>query len=323
MPLKMNRIRRKERPHPGSLKSWMQAFRLHFVPTSLFPALLGTVIAWVSCGQFHLLNFAMVMIGMALHHIALNMIDDVYDYLHDVDRCQDEEKNPYAGGSGVLTKSLLPVGRLLGLSLLFYTLSVSAAVYLALSVGWSVLIFTGIGMFSSFFYSAPPLRYGYRGFGELSLLINFGPVICLGAFYVQCRSIAWEPAIVSLIPGFLMWSMIVINEIPDYEEDRQAGKLNLVARFGKKSGVLLYAAGLIGAYATILLAASFGVASIYILLGVLSMPVALQSFRLLRENYRDKLKMAPANLAAIKVHALTLSGLILGYVTEGAMAKWF
>ena len=166
----------------------------------------------------------------------------------------------------------------------------------------------------------PPIRYGYRGLGELSLLINFGPVVCLGAFYVQTRSIAWEPFIISLIPGFLMWSMIIINEIPDYEEDRRAGKLNLVVRFGRKPGVALYLAGLMCAYGTILLSASFKVTSFFILLGLTTVPMAYNSFRILNENYMDKMKIAPANLATIKVHALTLSCLIIGYLVPGAMS---
>jgi len=212
---------------------------------------------------------------------------------------------------------------MLGISIVCYLLATVTAIYLTMAVGWPVLIFVGIGLFSSIFYSVPPIRYGYRGFGELSLLVNFGPVICLGAFYVQTRSITWEPCIISMVPGFLMWSMIVINEIPDYEEDCQAGKLNLVARFGKKSGVLLYAAGLISAYTTLLLAVSFRVTSFYLLLGFLSTPLAYNSFRLLKENYLDKLKMVPANLAAIKVNAFTMSCLIMGYLAEGAMLKWF
>ena len=50
----------------------------------------------------------------------------------------------------------------------------------------------------------------------------------------------------------MMWSMIIINEIPDFEEDRRAGKLNLVARFGRKTGAVLYVLGLIAAYAVLL-----------------------------------------------------------------------
>ncbi len=319
MPLKMMSLAVENREPLGIMGIWIQASRLQYVPTSIFPAVLGSVIAWVTFREFNFWYFAMVIIGVTLHHIALNMIDDVFDYLHAVDRSHGREKNPYTGGSGVLTGELLSVAQVLGASIFCYLMAIIIAVHLTISVGWPVLIFVGIGLFSSVFYSTPPIRYGYRGFGELSLLVNFGPVICLGAFYVQTRTIAWEPFVVSLVPGFLMWSMIVINEIPDYEEDSQAGKLNLVARLGKKRSILLYAGGLVCAYGTILLAVSFRVTSFGVLLGLLSVPIAYNSLRILSENYMDKIGMAPANLATIKVHALTLSCLIIGYLAEGAI----
>jgi 1,4-dihydroxy-2-naphthoate octaprenyltransferase len=319
MPLKMNVVRKKGQP-PGIMSIWIQAFRLHFVPTSIFPALLGSIIAWSRFREFNFWYFFLVIVGVTVHHIGLNMIDDVFDYLHAVDRLHGEEKNPYTGGSGVLTGGLLPVHHVLSASIFCYLIGIVIAIYLTIFVGWPVLIFVAIGVFSSVFYTMPPIRYGYRGFGELSLLINFGPVISLGAFYVQTRSIAWEPFIISLVPGFLMWSMIVINEIPDYEEDRMAGKLNLVARHGRRPGVMLYVVGFICAYVTILLSVLFRLTSSSVLLGLLTIPVAYNSYRILNENFMDKIKMAPANLATIKVHALTLIFLIIGYFVAGVMS---
>lgn len=320
MPLKLNSPGENSSENLARGRIWIQAFRLQFVPTSIFPAVLGSIIAWTMFREFQVQYFVLVIIGVSLHHMALNVIDDVFDYLHAVDRSHGAAKNPYTGGSGVLTGKLLSVGQMLGAAISCYFIAVMVGIYLTWAVGWPILIFIGIGLFSSIFYSTPPIRYGYRGFGELSLLINFGPVICLGAFYVQARTIAWEPFVVSLIPGFLMWSMIVINEIPDYEEDNQAGKLNIVARLGKKKSVLLYAAGLICAYCTILLASSFQLTSFSVLPGLFSMPLAYNSVRILNANYTDRLKMAPANLAMIKVHALTMSGLITGYLFKAMVS---
>jgi 1,4-dihydroxy-2-naphthoate polyprenyltransferase len=317
MPVKLMPAEEDRQQQTSLFKKWIQAFRLQYVPTSIFPAVLGSVIAWATSREFSFLYFVVVVIGVTLHHLALNMIDDVFDYLHAVDRSSGKQKNPYTGGSGVLTGKLLPVSHILGTAILFYLLAGITAIYMTISIGWPVLILVGIGLFSSVFYSMPPIRYGYRGFGELSLLINFGPLICLGAYYVQTQTLTLEPFVISLVPGFLMWSMIIINEIPDYEEDNQAGKLNLVARFGKKPAVALYAAGLICAYGTMLLAAFFKIASFHILLGLLSIPLAYKSLRILKANYLDKFKMAPANLAMIKVHALTLTCLITGYLVAG------
>ena len=57
-----------------------------------------------------------------------------------------------------------------------------------------------------------------------------------------------------------------------------------------------------------------------ILLGLLTLPIAYNSYRILNANYMDKMKMAPANLATIKVHALTLTCLIIGYLAAGIMS---
>lgn len=82
----------------GMLRIWLQAFRLQFVPTSIFPAVLGSVIAWATVREFNYWYFVMVIIGVTLHHIALNMADDVFDYIHAVDRSYGRQKNPYTGG---------------------------------------------------------------------------------------------------------------------------------------------------------------------------------------------------------------------------------
>ncbi len=321
MPLKMSLIS-ETGPPPGIIRIWIQALRLHFVPTSIFPAVLGSVMAWTAYRKFDLLYFSLVIIGVTVHHLGLNMMDDVFDYLHAVDRSQGLQKNPYTGGSGVLTGGLLSARHVLTAAILCYLAGIGIAIYLTLFIGWPILIFVAIGVFSSAFYTMPPIRYGYRGLGELSLLVNFGPVICLGAFFVQTGSVAWEPFVVSLVPGFLMWSMIIINEIPDYDEDLASGKMNLVARFGRRPAMILYLVGLICAYVIILLSALFGIASWGVLTGLLSIPIAYDAFRVLRKNYMDKIKMSPANLATIKVHALTLICLILGYLTTGVLSTW-
>jgi len=82
MPLKTMISVVENREPLGTIGIWFQAFRLRYVPTSIFPALLGSVIAWVSFREFNFWYFVTVITGVTLHHIALNMIDDVFDYLH-------------------------------------------------------------------------------------------------------------------------------------------------------------------------------------------------------------------------------------------------
>jgi len=304
----------------GLVNIWVQAVRPHYVVTSIMPAILGSIVAWSRFGTFDAWFFIVVVIGVTVNHCGLNMIDDVFDYLNAVDHTTEDEKNPYTGGSGVLTEGTLSVGRMRTAAIACFVFTGLIALYLTVAVGWAVLIFSAIGVFSSVFYTAPPIRFGYRGLGELGLLINFGPVICLGAFYVQTGCIALEPGVISLVPGCMMWSMIVINEIPDYEADRRAGKMNLVARLGRQAGIALYTAGLVAAYGVIIVSVGAGICPFTVLLGLLTLPVAYTSWRILRIHYRDRVRMAPANLAMLKVHTLTSILLILGYMLAGVFA---
>ena len=308
----------RDRAKPVSvLIVWMRALRLHFVGPSILPALLGGMIAWANGYPIHLFHFVLVVFGVAVNHFGLNLTDDALDYRHAVDLQKGGEKNFFTGGSGVLTEGLLKDSQMLKAAALFFGMTVAIGIYLTYACGWPVLVLGLFGMASSIFYTAPPVRFGYRGFGEAGLLVNFGPVIVLGSYYVQAGAFAWEPLIASLVPGLMMWSMIMINEIPDYEEDRQGGKWNLVARFGRETGAALYAAGLFIAYGVLAVTGFLKILSPYVLLGLVSLPLAVQSFVIMKRHLNDPLAMAPANLAMIRIHSLTCAAMIAAYFIEG------
>ena len=298
--------------------AWRRALRLYFILPSILPALLGGVIAWAQGYPLNGFHFVLVLIGVTLNHFGLNLVDDVLDYRHAVDLKKGAEKNFFTGGSGVLPEGLLKDTQLLKVAGMFFVTTAAIGAYLTYACGWPVLVLGLFGMASSIFYTVPPIRFGYRGVGELGLLVNFGPVIVMGSYYVQTQTLALavEPLVASLVPGFMMWSMIIINEIPDYEADRRGGKWNLVARFGRKTGAALYGIGLMMAYGVLVVAALTHVLSPFILMGLISLPFAVKSFAVMRRHLHDPLAMASANLAMIKVHSLTGVAMIIAYLVD-------
>ena len=299
---------------PSRLEVWLRAFRLHFVLPSVLPGILGAVIAWYQGFPWKTPEFLLAVMGVAVNHLGLNMIDDVFDYRHIVDLKKSTEKNPFTGGSGVLTDGLLTEREMLTAAVLCFAATIVIGLFLTYRCGWTVLALGVFGMASSVFYTVPPVKFGYRGCGELGLLINFGPVIVLGSYFVQAGRLAWEPLLVSLVLGFMMWSMIVINEIPDYDADRRGGKNNLVVLLGRDAAVGLYAGGLLLAYLLPPLLVCLGSAPPYILLAWLSLPWAWRSLIILVRHRHDPLRLAPANLAMIKVHTVTGLALIAAYL---------
>jgi 1,4-dihydroxy-2-naphthoate polyprenyltransferase len=302
-------------------KVWWRAFRYHFVPPSIFPVVLGGLVSWATNAGFIPFYFLLVLVAIIINHIGLNMTDDYYDFKHSVDKLRPGEKNPYTGGSATLSRGLLSSKSMFQAFTLCYLFTIAVGIYLTLVRGLPILAFGFIGVFCAIFYTAPPISFGHHGLGELAMLASFGSVIGLGAFYVQAHSLTLQAFLATLPLGIMLFSMIVINEIPDIEEDRAAGKLTLVARYGKKAGAKLYIASWICTYAIIIGSVAFRILPIYTLFALLSLPLVYRSIKILRQNYDNPRLMAPANLDMIQAHSITAFGLIAGYAIQGLLNK--
>jgi 1,4-dihydroxy-2-naphthoate octaprenyltransferase len=281
------------------------------------PGILGGMIAWNTDEKFLPGYFLLVMLGLLLNHMALNMTDDYYDFRHLVDIFATEGKNPYTGGSGLLSSGLIQPQMMRDVFIAFYIIAIGIGIFLGVMRGSLILFLLAFGFFCAFFYTAPPIRFGYRGLGEFTQLLCFGPAIGVGAYYVQTQRISWEAFWGTLPFGIMLFSMITINEIPDYFEDRKGGKLNLVARCGRETGVWLFILSLLSAYGAILAGVILRRIPILGLISLLTLPIAYKTISILRTHYQEPIKMAPANLGMICTHNFTAILLILAYFVDG------
>jgi 1,4-dihydroxy-2-naphthoate octaprenyltransferase len=301
------------------LKIWQQAARYHFVPPSIFPATIGALVSWAVDQTFILWYFFLVLFCVSINHIALNMTDDYFDFKYAVDRLKPGEKNPYTGGSDTLTSGLIAPNSMFNAFILLYCMVAIIGIYLALVRGLLVLAFLLFGLFSSIFYTAPPIMFSHRGFGELGLLVNFSMTIGLGSYFVQAQGLSYEAFLATLPCGIMLFSMIVINEIPDLEDDKRAGKLTLIARYGNQAGIKLYVASWTATYLIIIMGVAIHVLSPLTLIALLSFPLTYRSVTVLMKHFDDARMMAPANLDMIKAHSVTSLLLIGAYALHGIM----
>jgi len=281
------------------------------------PGILGGMIAWTTDRVFHPWYFLLVMLGLVLNHLALNMTDDYFDFRHLIDIAAADQENPYTGGSGTLSAGLIEPKVMRNVFGVFYAIAIGIGIFLGLVRGGFVHFLLAFGFFCAFFYTAPPIKFGYRGFGEFAQLLCFGPGIGLGAYYVQAHRLSWEAFWGTLPFGIMLFSMITINEIPDYLEDRKGGKLNLVARLGREKGVVLFIMSVFSAYGAILAGVVLGRIPALGLISMLTLPIAVRTVTILRAHYREPVNLAPANLGMICIHNFTAILLILAYFVTG------
>jgi len=114
-------------------------------------------------------------------HIAANTFNDYFDWKAGTDKVNNSYFLPYSGGSRSIELGLISEKALFRVALVSLLISGALGVALAVISGPLVLLFGLMGAFSSYYYTAPPLRLAARrGLGELVVGLNFGPLATAG-----------------------------------------------------------------------------------------------------------------------------------------------
>ena len=290
---------------------WIKELRAPFFTATIVPVTLGATIAWSLLGIFNASYLVLSLIAALCLHAGTNMVNDYFDFKSACDIVNKEFVSPFTGGSRLLPEGVLKPRNVHIVSLLFFGLASIIGVYLAFERGWIILLLGVIGILSGYFYTT---QLATRVVGEFFVGLNFGPLMVLGSYYVQAQKLSLEPLAASLPIGFLIASVLWINEIPDYTADKAVGKNTCVVRLGRKRSADMYALIMMATYASITLGVALKLMPIASLIALTSIPVALKSIGIARKNYEDPPKLILANANTIKIHVITGLLLIIGYL---------
>jgi 1,4-dihydroxy-2-naphthoate octaprenyltransferase len=292
----------------------LRTTRLPFLSATIVPVLLGIVIA-ARQGSFDLLSAVLTVIGASFVQLGLNVANDVFDTAQGAD---DANVTPtkYSGGSRVIQYGLVSFRQMATLATVFYVLAAIVGLMLLALRGSPALLIIGIvGFIVSIGYTAPPLKFVYRGLGEIAVAVGFGPLMLLGAYVVQTRGVlTWEPVIASLPIALLVALILYVNEIPDRRGDARAGKRTLPVRLPKASVIAGYRLAAIAAYVILVVGVVVGLLPIPALLALLTIPLAQQVSRGLEPNYDNPYGLMSIMAVNIKVHFYAGALLLLAYV---------
>lgn len=283
---------------------WFRAIRLPFFTATLAPIVFGTVFAYYWEHRFNGWRFLLVIIGTLLVQGGLNLANDYFDNLSGNDELT--KPTPVSGGSRVIQEGLLKPETMILVSIICFLGATLIGLYLNFTLkGNFILIFGIIGMILAFFYSAPPLKIGYRsGLGELSCAIGIGPIIILGAYYVQTQNFSLPALLVSLPLGILIGLVLLINEFPDYEADQQVHKNTLVVTCGPQKAAFIIVGFLAIAYIITVMLILMEMLPKIALFVLITTPLAYFIAKKVLAHYGDIKKLLPANIAMIRLHLL-------------------
>jgi len=261
------------------------ATRLPFLTATLVPVALG-IAAAATQHRFNLGLAALTLLGAVAVHLGLNVANDVFDATSGAD---EYNVNPtlFSGGSRVIQYGLVSLRQMIAISAVAYAAAIAIGLYLASVAGWGLLWLGLAGVLISFFYTAPPLRLVHHGLGEPATALGFGPIMVLGAYYVQTGHYALQPLVLSIPVALLVMLILYANEIPDRVADARAGKRTLVVRLSRKVVLQGYGVAAALAYLALVVGVVAGLLPWPTLAALLTIPLAVKTLRGLEQNYDD------------------------------------
>jgi 1,4-dihydroxy-2-naphthoate octaprenyltransferase len=302
------------RPRLSPALLLFRATRAPFLSATFAPVLLGFAVA-ARAGFFDVATALITLVAASAVHLGLNVANDIFDTLQGAD---DANTTPtkFSGGSRVLQNALVSIREMSLLAAGCYAVAAVLGLVLLLLRGSPALVaIFAIGLFISLAYTAPPFKLVYRGVGEISTAIGFGPVMLLGAFTVQSRgTITLEALVVSIPVALLVALILYVNEIPDRTSDATVGKRTLPVRWSKQAVIRGFDAAAAANFLVVVGGVAVGILPIPALLTLLAIPLAIRIHRGLVSFYDNPYALMATMAANIQLHMTVGLLLLVGYL---------
>ncbi len=309
-----------------SIALWIQASRALYTITVLLPCCLGAVVAWWSGYPFNWSLLVLVLVGMMFANIGTNFTNDYFDYRSGVDKL--DEGRIYKKGSEVLYENpLAESGSVDGYALYFFsprTILISAlaslattavvGLYLVVRVDWRILPVGLVGILMGYFYTAPPVKFGYQGWGDLICFLGSGPFPVIGTFFLFSGQVAWTAVLAGIVAGLWVDAILYIGNVPDAEADHAVGKRTLSTILGRRAVRTLAPLYYGVAFGLVTVSVILGLFPVWALLSLLTLPIVLRVLVITRKHYDQIPKFAPAILMTVQVFAISTVLLGVGFI---------
>jgi 1,4-dihydroxy-2-naphthoate octaprenyltransferase len=252
--------------------AWILAIRLRTLPAALAPVLVGTALA-IADEQFALWPAIAAMTVSLLLQVSVNA----------------------------------PARVKKGFSITLCTAS-AVGLYLVSVGGWPVLIMGLVSILATLAYSGGPYPMASHGLGELLVFLFFGFVAVCGTYYVQALNLTARVVWMAVPVGLLITAILVVNNLRDIPTDRKTGKNTLAVMLGARAARTGYISLLAGAYAIPVFLWIFSLISGWIMLPLISVPMAIPIIRIIYLSEGPALNRALAMTANLSlVFSLLLS----------------
>ena len=103
-----------------------------------------------------------------------------------------------------------------------------------------MLLYFTVGLFAiwaMFAYTMGEKPYGYNGWGDISAYFFYGVVAGIGGYYLYAQTLDWTVLLPMSSVGLLFTSTINLQNLRDFDNDKEYGKFTTAVKLGKKRAI--------------------------------------------------------------------------------------
>jgi len=298
-----------------NIKSWIEAFRLRTLPLALSNTIIGSCLAAAN-DKFRWVIFGLAALTTVLLQIMSNMANDYGDFVNGKDTAERIGPKRMVQ-SGEITPQTMLRG-IIAIGILCAVSGVSLIVIGTEGIPFTNMLLFGLlglaAIAAAIKYTVGKNPYGYRGLGDIFVFIFFGLVGVIGTYFLHTQTFRWDILLPASAIGLLSTGVLNMNNMRDYEADKNAGKTTIVVTMGVKKAAYYHLFLVAGAGLLAIIYTLMNYHSLWQWLFVLSFPILFLNLKKVF-TYKNALQLYPElprlSMASL-VFALTFGiGLLL------------
>ena len=237
--------------------------------------LLGVATAFWSGASLNPIYIILILAGALMAHTSVNALNEYFDFKSGLDLIT--VKTPFSGGTKTLPENPEKAHWALITGLVSLVLMACIGIYFLLERGLWLLPIGISGIILVYAYTPFITRHPFLCL--ISPGLGFGPLMVMGTDFMLTGHYSWTAAAASLVPFFLVNDLLLLNQFPDVEADRQFDRDHYPIRIGRRKSATLYNIFLILTYVSILAGYLSGALPWGALLGLLTLVLAVPVMR--------------------------------------------
>ena len=237
----------------SKFQAWLYAFRLRTLPLALSSIIVGSSIAYADVkAGFSWLIFGLCVLTTLFLQILSNLANDYGDSEKGTDN--DDRIGPKrAVQSGLLSFAEIKLGIFVcGALALASGLTLVYKATQGLNINYTIFfIVLGLcAIAAAVKYTVGKDAYGYKGLGDLFVLLFFGIVGVCGSYYLIAHKLQYSVLLPAFTIGAFSTGVLNLNNMRDHTSDEKAGKITMVVRMGLPNAMRYHRILILAGFAT-------------------------------------------------------------------------